>query len=125
MAATLNYPEQNMLNIDQKLIDLPGADKEERSKRKRLTATELMVNRADRMGLQGKDIAARTGRSEAWVSSIVTKKTQKFESLDTFAAALGYEFSFFIALAEDLMAIEDQRNNPAGVRAINEDAESI
>ena len=105
MAAALNYPEQNMLNIDQKLIDLPGADKEERSK--------------------GKDIAARTGRSEAWVSSIVTKKTQKFESLDTFAAALGYEFSFFIALAEDLMAIEDQRNNPAGVRAINEDAESI
>ena len=107
--AAADYAEQSTMDADDKWARMSPDKRKNYVKRLRQTAMELMVARATRQGLQGKDIAKRTGYTPAWASNINNLSNQRFEALAEFATAVGYPLSFFIAMAEDLIELEDEK----------------
>lgn len=86
------------------------------SQRLRLTTAELISSRASRLGLEGSDIAERTGYTTAWVSNVGRGKGGgSLAAMAEFATSIGYPLSFFLSLAEDMITIEDERTQKLGL----------
>tara|TARA_B100000686_G_scaffold233534_1_gene241212 strand:- start:435 stop:806 length:372 start_codon:yes stop_codon:yes gene_type:complete len=108
-AAVDTQYEAVMQETSEELADMKPAEREEYVERLFRIVAELMSNRAARLGLDGNAIAAKTGYTTAWVSNVSNAKSKKFTSLAKYATACGYPLSFFVSMAEDMIAVEDER----------------
>jgi len=111
--AVINYAEQQM-DADSKWVKMSPDERKRYSERVRKTTIELMVARATRLGLDSQTIAARAGYTSAWMTNVNKGKTSRIDALVEVATSIGYPLSFFMAMAEDLIEIEDERE-----RALN------
>ena len=105
VAINLEYEQSSM---GTKLKDMDPQTRRARAKRKWKKVQELMTAKADELGISSAIIQERTGRSASWVSKFNGTKATRFDSLDEYAGALGYDLSTFVALAEDFMVLEER-----------------
>ena len=100
-------PRHYVRKPNQRWSQMEPDNRQSYAERLRRTVIHLMKVRAQEQGLQVKDFAEATGRSQSWVSKINTLKTERFEALAEFATATGYSLSFYVALAEEMIEAED------------------